>query len=276
MSTYRDFERVSQAWLAEGPTTLADRVLDEALADVHLTHQRRGLLAPWRYAPVNRFAATVAAVVVVAAVAGGAVLLLGRSTPSVGAPTASPGAPSPTIPAAAPTELPTSELVPITSAQYGYSIKVPKTWGVQAATRTLHGTEPLWGSQPETATPGADSIMGSLFGDTGPNGRLLIAGSPAPPGTSLPSWTAGTAELKCGTPTSQSAMTIGGETGTLSTYPACSGLFVQWLTVLHGGWAWHVAWLDNPGSEAADVVVFKQLIATFQFGEIPASSPGPS
>jgi len=276
MSTNREFERVSKAWLAEGPTTLADRVLDEALAEVHLTQQRRGLLAPWRYAPVNRFAMTVAAVVVVAAVVGGAVLLLGRGTPSVGAPTASRAVPSPTIPAAAPTELPTSELIPITSAEYGYSIKVPTSWGVQAATRILHGTEPLWGSQPETATPGADSIMGSLFGDTGPNGRLLIAGSPAPPGTSLASWTADTAALKCGTPTSQSAITIGGETGTLSTYSACSGLYVQWVTVLHGGWAWHVTWLDNPGSEAADVVVFRQLIATFQFGEIPASSPGPS
>ena len=275
MSTTTKFDQIARAWLADGPTELADRVLADALAEVHLTHQRRGLLAPWRY-PMNGFSRVAGGALLLAAVAVvGAVALLGRSAPSVGQPSPSPTlAPKPS--AAAPTELPTSELVPITSAQYGYSIMVPKSWGVQAATRMLHGTEPLWGSQPETATPGADSIMGSLFGDAGPNGRLLIAGSPAPPGTSLTSWTADTAVLKCGTPASQGAITIGGETGTLGIYSACSGLFVQWATVLHGGWAWHVTWLDNPGSEAADVVVFKQLLATFQFGQIPASSPGPS
>ena len=48
MSTNRDFERIAAAWVAEGPAELADRVLDAALDEVHLTHQRHRLSVPWR------------------------------------------------------------------------------------------------------------------------------------------------------------------------------------------------------------------------------------
>ena len=40
-----DFERVSQAWLAEGPTELADRVLAAVVVDIHRRHQRRHIRA---------------------------------------------------------------------------------------------------------------------------------------------------------------------------------------------------------------------------------------
>jgi hypothetical protein len=272
MSTNRDFDRIAAAWLAEGPNELADRVLDDTLAEVHLTNQRRGLFAPWRYTPMNAYSRVAAAVLVAALALGGAVYLIGRSTQSIGGPTALPTL-SPTPPPAPPTELPTSALVPFTSAQYGYSISIPKGWGVQVATRTLHGTEPLWGSEPQVATPAGDSIQGGDFArSNSPSGRLLIAASTTPPGTSLESWTTDTTELKCGAPTSRGAITIDGEAATLSTYAACSGLFLQWATVLHDGWAWHIVWLNNQGSEAADVVLFEQLIATFRFGEVPVTS----
>jgi hypothetical protein len=278
MSTSRDFDRIAAAWLAEGPNELADRVLDDALAEVHLTNQRRGLFAPWRYTPMNAYSRVAAAVLVAALALGGAVYLIGRNTPSVGGPTATPEvSSSPTTAPAPPTELPASALVPFTSAQYGYSISVPDGWGVQVATRTLHGTEPLWGSDPQVATPAGDSIQGGDFArSNSPSGRLLIAASTTPPGATLESWTADTTELKCGPPTSQGAITIDGEPATLNTYAACSGLFLQWATVLHGGYAWHIVWLNNQGSEAADVVLFEQLLATFRFGEVPASSPAPS
>ena len=41
----RRFDRIADAFMADGPTALADRVLDAAFAEVHLTRQRRVL---WR------------------------------------------------------------------------------------------------------------------------------------------------------------------------------------------------------------------------------------
>ena len=85
-------------------------------------------------------------------------------------------------------------------------------------------------------------------------------------------WTAETTVAKCGAPTSQAAITIDGEAATLTTYAgaqACFGLSQQWATVIHGGWAWNIVWLDNQGSESADAFFFKQILATFRFGEVP-------
>jgi hypothetical protein len=275
MSTQRDFDRIAAAWLAEGPSELADRVLGDALAEVHLTHQRRGSFASWRYGPMNGFSRAAAAVVVAAVVLGGAFYLLGRNTPSFGGPTAT------TSPSSAPpTQVPASALVPFTSAQYGYTISVIKGWGAVVATRTLHGTEPLYGNDPQINTPAADSIMGGFDAiQKGPTGRLLIAGSPTPAGMNLGSWTAATTVAKCGTPTSQAAITIDGEAATLTTYfggQACFGLSQQWVTVMHGGWAWNIVWIDNQGSETADAFFFQQILGTFRFGQVPASSPAPS
>lgn len=116
--------------------------------------------------------------------------------------------------------------------------------------------------------------MGGLFGqDAAALGRLLIAGGAMPAGTTLDSWTADTAVIKCGAPTSQAAITIDGEAATLSTYASCAGLFMQWVTVLHAGWAWHIDWINNPGSESTDVVVFNQLLATFRFAGSSAGVP---
>lgn len=90
MSTRRDFDRTSKAWLAEGPTELADRVLDAALHEVHSTHQRRLLWGlPWRTSPMlNRF--RLAAVAVVAVIAVGVVALNLPRLPGVGGPGTSP------------------------------------------------------------------------------------------------------------------------------------------------------------------------------------------
>ena len=281
MSTNRDFDRIAAAWLAEGPSELADRVLDDALAEVHLTHQRRGPFAPWRYAPMNGLSRAVAAVVVAALVLGGAVYLLGRNNPSIGAPGATPVvSPSPTFAGPPPTQVPASGLVPFTSAQYGYTISVIKGWGAVVATRSLHGTEPLYGNDPQIFTPAGDSIMGGFDAiQSGPTGRLLIAGSPTPAGMNLASWTAQTTVAKCGAPTSQAATTVDGEAATLTTYfggQACFGLSQQWVTVLHDGWAWNIVWIDNQGSESADAFFFQQILGTFRFGQVPATSPTPS
>ena len=70
--TEHDFDRTVRAWLEDGPSTMSDRPLEAALAEIHVTHQRR-VLWPARRFPVMfnvaRFA-TAAAAVAIAAVIG--------------------------------------------------------------------------------------------------------------------------------------------------------------------------------------------------------------
>ncbi|MEW5990342.1 MAG: hypothetical protein AB1736_03220 [Chloroflexota bacterium] len=108
MSTNRDFDRIAGAWLAEGPSELADRVLDAALDEVHLTHQRRRISVPWRYdrmsLPIRLAAAVVVGVLAVSVIY---LNLPGRSDVGGQDPTPSPPA-TPTIqptPTAKPTPL---------------------------------------------------------------------------------------------------------------------------------------------------------------------------
>lgn len=72
MSTNSNFDRIAEAWLAEGPTQLADRVLDVALDEVHVTRQRRRLPAPWRsdlmLSPLRLAAAAVIGALLVGAI----------------------------------------------------------------------------------------------------------------------------------------------------------------------------------------------------------------
>ena len=44
MSNKHEFEPIARAFMAGGPTQLADRVLESSLAEVHHTRQRRVLL----------------------------------------------------------------------------------------------------------------------------------------------------------------------------------------------------------------------------------------
>ena len=276
------FDQRVADWLEDDPDNAPPIVLGTVLAAFPSIPQRRGRFAPWRFLPMNTFSRAAAAVLVAALALGGAVYLLGRTTPSVGGPTATPEvSPSPATASAAPTQLPASGLVPFTSRQYGYTISVPAGWGVRPATRVLDGMEPPWVSSETPTHPGPDStavddVEGFGSDRAGvPAGILVVGASLTPPGATLASWTTGTAGAACGSPTSQDAITVDGESATLSTFAACDGTFHLWVTVLHGGYAWHIVWLDLPGSETADAVFFEQVLATFRFGEVPAT-PSPS
>ena len=273
MNERRDPETILADWLDAGPTELPDLTRRAIVAALPTTPQaRRGPFAPWRLTPMNAISRAAAAVLVAALALGGAVYLLGRSALSVGSPTASPSG-SPTTQLPPPTQLPASGLVPFTSAQYAYTISVPKGWGVRAATRMLDGLEPPW-----VDSPAVDDIsLGGAFPPSGaPTGILVIAASLTPSGATLESWTSGTAAATCGSPASQDAITVDGEAATMTTFAACYGAFHQWVTVLHGGYAWHIIWLNDLGSESADAVFFDQVLPTFRFGELPAGSPAQS
>ena len=150
MSNKREFEPIARAFMASGPTQLADRVLESSLAEVHHTRQRRVLLrAPWRTPVMNIYAKLAAAAVVVVAVGALSVWFLspGSSAPVGGAPapSASPSASpelSPT-PEVSPTSSPLPTAPPLsesfTSTRHGISLATPAGWTTQPATEAWDG-----------------------------------------------------------------------------------------------------------------------------------------
>src|SRR4051794_5865209 len=99
MTTDRDVDRITAQFLRDGPAELADRVLDDALDEIHLTRQRRRLAVPWRNRPMSSFSLRLAAVIAVIAVGGVALFQLGRGPTIAGPATPLPATPLPTVPA---------------------------------------------------------------------------------------------------------------------------------------------------------------------------------
>lgn len=140
MSTRPDFDRHASDWLADGPTELADRVLDAALREVHLTRQRRRWSAPWR-ASLMSLRLSAAALIAIIAVAGVVAFNMlgngGVETRPTPLPTTLPSATS--APAAVPSPtrgpLDTSTWVPYTSTRYGISIDHPAEFTERPADR---------------------------------------------------------------------------------------------------------------------------------------------
>jgi len=137
MTTTSDFDRSAAAWLADGPTELADRVLDAALREVHLTHQRRRPAAPWRTIHMPALSSALgrlAAAAIVAVLVVGGTVYLTRNEPNVVGPMPTPSA---TAAAAASPSLPSidpTSWVPFTSLRNGASAKFPPGWTVTRAT----------------------------------------------------------------------------------------------------------------------------------------------
>ena len=153
MTTERDFDRIARAFMADGPTQLADRVLDSSLADVHHTRQRRLLLrAPWRTPVMNMYAKLAAAAVLVVAVGALGVWFLnpGSSSPPVGAPATPSASPTePAEPSAVPRSSSVLEGIPapplsqdFTSARNGITLAAPEGWITRLATQAWEGGLP--------------------------------------------------------------------------------------------------------------------------------------
>ena len=151
MTNERDFDRIARAFMAEGTTQLADRVLERSLADVHHTRQRRALLrAPWRTPVMNIYAKLAAAAVVVVAVGALGVWFLdpGSSSAPVGGPPAVSASPAePLEPSASPEPSPSSAPLrtpaplsgSFTSTRHGISLATPAEWTTQPATEAWDG-----------------------------------------------------------------------------------------------------------------------------------------
>lgn len=102
MNTTTDFDRLARRWLQEGPTELADRVLDAALDEVRHTPQRRAYPTPWRalamsFHPTMTMGRAAAGILVATVALGGAAFVL-RPSPAAVQPSSSPAASPSTLP----------------------------------------------------------------------------------------------------------------------------------------------------------------------------------
>jgi hypothetical protein len=142
--TDRPFDRIADAFLADGPDVLPDRVLESAFEEVHRTHQRRVLVrGPWRFPTMNTYAKLAVGAVAVVAIGLIGLNFLGPGQTGVGgAPSATPSASAEPSPSATvvPTPTPTPGLTAppltggFTSEMHGISIAYPATWLTRPAT----------------------------------------------------------------------------------------------------------------------------------------------
>jgi len=261
-------------WLEGDPELAPAQVLETVRAALPSVPQRRVARAPWRVPMVLRVGFATAAIVIGVAIGAG---LVGQPSGNVGgSPSPSPS-PSATISATATPRagIPTSGLVTFTSEVHGYTIGYPGEWDVRPATRKLDGTETPW-----DYSPAIDhfSTPTDRFGDPagGPLGALIVGSAVVGPEVTLESWTVDTAVLVCGPPTAPEAVEVDGEPASLLTYSICNHAFHQWVTVLHGGSAYHIIWLGESGARAFDRALFEDILATFSFPPEPSATPTPS
>ena len=132
MTRERDLERLLDSWLADGPTIVADRVIDDAAARITRQPQRPAWrLRPWRFTHMSSsLKAALVAAAVLAALAG-TLLVTGGGGPGP-APTASPSAGQAASPGASSSTGPTALFRETASLAPGTYVV-----GVDAATVTF-------------------------------------------------------------------------------------------------------------------------------------------
>jgi hypothetical protein len=284
MTTDPDFDWIAQAWLAEGPEQLPDRVLDAVVDEIHLTRQRRVVRVPWRNLRMNQMSRALAGIAAIAVVlVGGTILLQPGSSPGGPSPTLS--SPSPTAPsggAATSPPVPSTVLVNFSSAAYGYSIDYPSNWKSRSTDRQILLTEYPYAPHAQSGSA-VDLFSATADGDTDP---VLIVAAPVVDGAmTLDKWVARIEKLQtedsCPPPEASEDIQAGGEPGRLLTWNCPYFLF--WAAVVHGNRAYHVVWLDqpalgNPALQAADKALFEKILASLTFSSTVGmgASPGAS
>ena len=256
MSEKRDFEPIARAFMASGPTQLADRVLERSLADVHHTRQRRVLLrAPWRTPDVNIYGKLAAAAVVVVALGALGVSLLSGGAP---APNESPAASLESSPTPEPTPTPDPEAtVPplsesFTSNLHGISMAIPEGWSV------LPATEEAWDGAafPNYGDPSVDGIKSPPL----PDGSLwLMVASKPLEGADPDQWPADQFEA-AGCSTVTVPATVDGATGLIGAEFDRSDCSAAFVTL--DGRGYMIRLYDSSGLPGYDRAWFDVVLAT--------------
>ena len=173
MST-RDPETILAAWLDEGPRDLPDATRRAILTAIPTTQQaRRGLLAPWRFLPMNSTARLAIAALVAVIAVGGALYLFAPRSGVGGGPSPTP---SPATTTPAPTTVDTTSWTTFGSPRFGVSFKVPPGWTTTAASAP-------WIWQPHDPGPAvADTVRAS------DNAGFTVASEKIPAGMTDDAW----------------------------------------------------------------------------------------
>jgi len=257
MTANHDLERrVAAFYGAEAPQRAPDRVLEQALATIDTTRQRRELgLVPWRLPTMNSYAKLAIAAVVVLAVGAVGLAVLGPGPgPSVGGPNPSPS----TSPSSSPSTVPSAALTPApltatyTSALHGLSISYPAGWTIEPASDLTPGPS----AEPFFLNPAADWLFDTRLTD-----HLFIGlGSEALDGQTGEAWaTAIMDDSNVGCTTDRESTTVDGAPGLI-----CDTLALAWLGDRGYSIRLHVSG-DDPGlADAYDRAWFEDLLATVQ------------
>jgi hypothetical protein len=127
MTTDRDVTRAVRSWLEQGVTVLPERVLDEVIAQLPATPQRRRLIAVRRVLRMNTaFKAGIAAAAVVAVTAVGISLL-----PGAGSGVGGPGQTSPSpvaSPSLGPTQSGQGDRMTVAGSTMEATVDLPEGW----------------------------------------------------------------------------------------------------------------------------------------------------
>jgi hypothetical protein len=242
--------RVAEHYANEPPLRAPDRVLHAALATIDTTKQRRGLLAPWRFAYMNAYTKVAAAAVVAIALVAIGLWQFG----GIGRPSPSPS-PSPT-PIPSPTLAPTASQPPppteaFTSNMHGITMSYPVGWAV------IEARAP-W-TTPELAGFG-DTAADFIYDSGLPAAHLFLEIASQPlAGASGAAWADTIVDEPCET---SEPITVDGAEGRLI---ACTRLRAMFWTedrgyvvLLHR--SPDEGWLDD----AYDVAWFQEVLATVQ------------
>jgi hypothetical protein len=165
---------------------------------------------------------------------------------------------------------PQVSLSQFTSARYGFSIGYPTGWKVTVSTEDLGPFDIPWGNGPSV-----DLIEGSGVGEPGQpsDGTLDLSAADVPVGTTMDDVVSTVVEGACGPPATTQDITVDGKPGKLFGYANCRANFHQWVVVLDGTRVYHVLWLNAPGTEGFDRVVFEQILGGFHLRGSVAPTP---
>jgi hypothetical protein len=268
MSTTNNFDRIARAWLADGPTELNDRVLDAALDEVHLTHQRRRLPVPWRFTLMPLSVRLVGAALI-GVVALGAIYLNLPSGDEVGMPSSTPQLSPTTVPVTPQPTLDLSDTAAWTiyeSSQYGYQIAYPPTWHVDAvATRDWVLATDRLASPADGMGGSADKLIGPYSGPEGGD-SIAVTGFAVevPAGTSEDDWLASYYADKAFCPTLPTFLPI-----TVDGHPGQLDPCYDTQAIVFIGSRAYVFAIHRPASRA----IFNAFLSTVRF---PSDGPGSS
>jgi hypothetical protein len=257
MTANHDLERrVADFYATEALTRAPDRLLQQALATIDTTRQRRELgLVPRRFPRMNGYAKlAVAAVVALAVGAIGLTLLQPASGPgpSVGGPGPSASPTASASPSASPLPSPPPLTETYTSAVHGLSISYPAGW------TTVPATDPA-----STAEPGFLSPAGDFLYDPELEDHLFLAlGSASLDGQAGEAWATGELQEEADCPAEPERIAVDGAPGVI-----CGTLALTWL-----GDRGYSIWLYTSGDEPEtgeiyDQAWFEDVLATIQLPE---------